>query len=127
MVATHSPFTCVGCSTTGSSGIPDFSISQIFNSVREDGYLVGNLNIQGVRAYDPTTSQWSTPDAYKGDVHDPMSQRGYMWNARQALAAAGINPNLLQTGIPTADLFLDLARGAARITPLKAAHHPKDK
>ena len=24
--------------------------------------------------------QWTTPDAYAGDVHDPMSQKPYMWN-----------------------------------------------
>jgi len=42
--------------------------------------MIGNVNIQGVRAYDPTTAQWSSPDAYKGEVHDPMSQREYMWN-----------------------------------------------
>ena len=41
---------------------------------REDGYSVRGLTIQGVRSYDSNTEQWTTPDAYKGDVHDPMSQ-----------------------------------------------------
>jgi hypothetical protein len=37
-------------------------------------------NWQGVRTFDTTVGQWNTPDAYAGDVHDPMSQKPYMWN-----------------------------------------------
>ena len=48
---------------------------------REDGYFDGSVSFQGVRAYDPNMNQWTTPDAYSGDVHDPMSQHPYMWNA----------------------------------------------
>jgi RHS repeat-associated protein len=47
---------------------------------REDGYFDGTITIQGARAYDPNMNQWITPDAYAGDVHDPMSQHPYMWN-----------------------------------------------
>jgi hypothetical protein len=36
--------------------------------------------IQGVRNYDSAIGQWTTPDTYKGVVHDPMSQQPYMWN-----------------------------------------------
>jgi hypothetical protein len=36
--------------------------------------------IQGVRNYDTGMGQWTTPDVYKGNVHDPMSQQPYMWN-----------------------------------------------
>jgi hypothetical protein len=32
------------------------------------------------RTYDPTSGQWLTPDAYAGDVHDPMTQKPFMWN-----------------------------------------------
>lgn len=47
---------------------------------RSDGYqMVGGL-VQGVRTYDPTSGQWLTPDAYAGDVHDPMSQKPFIWN-----------------------------------------------
>ncbi len=53
---------------------------------REDGYAVRGLMIQGVRSYDSNTEQWTTPDAYKGDVHDPMSQRSYMWNNNNPVA-----------------------------------------
>ena len=50
------------------------------NPVRSDGYSDGYLNYQGVRAYDPNANQWTSPDAYSGDVHDPMSQKPYMYN-----------------------------------------------
>jgi|GEM_PF-3807624 len=26
------------------------------------------------------TNAWTTPDVYKGELHDPMSQKAYMWN-----------------------------------------------
>jgi YD repeat-containing protein len=46
---------------------------------RADGYLFGGFNFQGVRVYDPVSAQWLTPDAYAGDVHDPMSQKPFIW------------------------------------------------
>jgi Domain of unknown function (DUF6531) len=54
--------------------------SPTYPMTRSDGYqMVGGL-VQGVRTYDPTSGQWLTPDAYAGDVHDPMSQKPFMWN-----------------------------------------------
>ena len=50
---------------------------------REDGY--GNV-FQGVRVYDQTMAQWTAPDAYAGDVHDPMSQKPFMWCGNSPLA-----------------------------------------
>ncbi|MHB8462918.1 MAG: hypothetical protein ACYDA1_09745, partial [Vulcanimicrobiaceae bacterium] len=47
---------------------------------RTDGYTFGMSLIQGVRAYDPSSGQWTTPDAYAGTATDPMSQQKYMWN-----------------------------------------------
>ncbi len=47
---------------------------------RDDGLELGEISIQGVRTMDVSTTQWTTPDAYAGDVHDPMSQRPFMWN-----------------------------------------------
>ncbi|MGA7748331.1 MAG: hypothetical protein WCA52_15115 [Candidatus Aquilonibacter sp.] len=60
--------------------------SLVLAPAREDGYAVRGLMIQGVRSYDSNTEQWTTPDAYKGDVHDPMSQRSYMWNNNNPVA-----------------------------------------
>ncbi len=53
---------------------------------RTDGYLVDDNVFQGARVYDPNANQWTTPDAYAGDVHDPMSQKPYMWNNNNAMA-----------------------------------------
>jgi YD repeat-containing protein len=56
------------------------------SGVREDGYNDGYGNtFQGVRAYDGNLGQWTSPDAYTGDVHDPMSQKPYMWNRNNPL------------------------------------------
>lgn len=45
-----------------------------------DGIDDGVNIVQGVRNYDPSLQQWSTPDAYHGEVGDPISQKAYMWN-----------------------------------------------
>jgi YD repeat-containing protein len=47
---------------------------------RPDGVTDGVGTIQGVRNTNPDTQQWTTPDAYAGDITDPMSQSAYMWN-----------------------------------------------
>jgi hypothetical protein len=53
---------------------------------RLDGYNDGYGNtFQGVRSQDSNAGQWSTPDAYAGDVHDPMSQKPYMYNRNNPL------------------------------------------
>jgi len=52
---------------------------------RTDGYTISMSTFQGVRVYDPSSSQWTTPDAYAGDVHDPMSQQKYVWNGNDPL------------------------------------------
>jgi YD repeat-containing protein len=49
-----------------------------------DGWSDGINTFQGVRTYDSQMAQWTTPDAYAGDVHDPMSQKPYMWNRNNA-------------------------------------------
>jgi hypothetical protein len=47
---------------------------------RTDGLTDGFDTIQGVRSYDNTSGAWTSPDAYAGDVHNPMSQKSYVWN-----------------------------------------------
>jgi hypothetical protein len=54
-------------------------------SARKDGYQIAQLTIQGARAFDSTSSQWTTPDASAGDVHDPMSQKPFMWSGNNPL------------------------------------------
>ena len=54
---------------------------------RTDGYqLAADVTIQGVRAYDPTTAQWTSPDAYAGTTTDPGSQKPFMWNGNNPVA-----------------------------------------
>jgi hypothetical protein len=55
-------------------------------SPRGDGYMLGDIAIQGVRAYDPTSAQWTTPDAYSGDVDDPMSLKPFVYNNNNPIA-----------------------------------------
>jgi YD repeat-containing protein len=51
-----------------------------FAMLRADGYqMIGGL-VQGARTFDMTSNQWLTPDAYAGDVHDPASQKPFMYN-----------------------------------------------
>jgi YD repeat-containing protein len=45
-----------------------------------DGWSLDYETWQGVRTFDPAVGQWNSPDAYAGDVHDPMSQKPFMWN-----------------------------------------------
>ena len=45
-----------------------------------DGFYTPLGRIQGVRAMDTDLGTWKSPDAYAGDVHDPLSQKPYMWN-----------------------------------------------
>lgn len=53
---------------------------------KPDGFSDGQNTFQGVRTYDPQAGTWTTPDAYHGDVHDPMSQKPYMWNRNNPYA-----------------------------------------
>jgi YD repeat-containing protein len=51
---------------------------------RTDGITNGLDIIQGGRAVDQSTFEWVTPDAFEGDVQDPMSQAKYIWNGNNA-------------------------------------------
>jgi hypothetical protein len=51
-----------------------------------DGIWDGVSVIQGVRNHDPQTGTWTTPDAYPGEIQDPMSQKSYMWNRNNQFA-----------------------------------------
>lgn len=53
---------------------------------RADGYGYGPYAVQGVRSYDSTSQQWLTPDAYAGDVDNPISQKPFVWNGNNPLA-----------------------------------------
>jgi RHS repeat-associated protein len=66
-----------------------------FPMIRGDGYgMLGGI-VQGARTYDPTSGQWLTPDAYAGDVSDPMSQKPFMWNGNNPIQYADPSGYLL--------------------------------
>lgn len=71
-----------------SSGDSEYApATQYLSAGRTDGYADGYGNtFQGVRAYDENTAQRTAPDAYAGDVHDPTSQKPFMWNNNNPLA-----------------------------------------
>ena len=46
----------------------------------------GMIAIQGVRGVDAVLTQWTTPDAYAGSVHDPASQKPYMYEGNNSYA-----------------------------------------
>ena len=47
---------------------------------RLEGFEYNGLTFQGVRAVDESSGKWTTPDAYAGSVHDPLSQKRFMWD-----------------------------------------------
>jgi hypothetical protein len=51
-----------------------------------DGFTFEGKRFQGVRVMDPETGHWTSPDAYAGVVHDPMSQKPFMWNRNNPYA-----------------------------------------
>jgi YD repeat-containing protein len=58
----------------------------LFWTGRSDGFTDGYNAFQGVRSYDNSVEAWNTPDAYRGNVHDPASQKPYMWNKNNPYA-----------------------------------------
>ncbi len=79
---------CVQSQTPANGGASASNVNPMWaplDASRLDGYY-DRINVfQGVRAYDPYMSQWTTPDAYAGNVDDPMSQEPYMWNGNNPI------------------------------------------
>jgi RHS repeat-associated protein len=66
--------------------VPTIGNGATIGMLRTDGFSDGVSTIQGIRAYDPTTAQWTSPDAYAGTVDDPGSQKSYMWNGNNPVS-----------------------------------------
>ena len=77
------PSTVSGAGAVGTSGYQAANVPEQY--VRGDGFMVAGVQINGVRAFDPNLGAWTTPDAYEGEVHDPVSQQRYMWNRGNAV------------------------------------------
>jgi hypothetical protein len=72
-----------------------------------DGWTLDYETWQGVRTSDLSVGQWNTPDAYAGDVHDPATQKPFMWNHNNAYAY--VDPSGYQSWFgPFIDSFLHL-------------------
>jgi len=85
--------------------------------VRPDGFLALNIQINGVRAFDPAQQGWTTPDAYEGDVHDPASQMKYMWNRGNPVDYAD------PSGYDAASMALERAASVSLKGAAEAAAH----
>jgi YD repeat-containing protein len=59
---------------------PNICSAQHNGKLTADGWTLDYESWQGVRSSDLAVGQWNTPDAYAGEVHDPMSQKPFMWN-----------------------------------------------
>jgi YD repeat-containing protein len=82
-----------------------------------DGWSLDYETWQGVRTSDLAIGQWNTPDAYAGEVHDPMSQKPFMWNRNNPYAYAdpsGYDPRRLDEAIAASVLVGGIERGIAR-------------
>ena len=53
---------------------------------RLEGFEYSGLTFQGARAVDSSSGQWTTPDAYAGNAHDPMSQKAFAWDRNNPYA-----------------------------------------
>ncbi|MBV8369761.1 MAG: RHS repeat protein, partial [Candidatus Eremiobacteraeota bacterium] len=80
LVSGASPIIFNGSTTAPVCTMQSCAIGGRYDYSRTEGFDWGNLTIQGARAVDNATGQWTTPDAYAGDVHDPMSQKPFMWD-----------------------------------------------
>lgn len=100
---------------TGALGDPPNANRQMCTSYNEppiwqpsaDGFTDGYNMLQGVRNYDPALSTWSTPDAYQGEIGDPMSQHAYMWNRNNSFAYADPSGYCATPGGPDVTACID--------------------
>jgi YD repeat-containing protein len=74
------PRAAVGTCSTGDASDSGSCAKLRYGKLTNDGWTIDNDTWQGVRSIDLSVGQWNTPDAYAGEVHDPMSQRPYVWN-----------------------------------------------
>ncbi|HEY0382866.1 MAG TPA: hypothetical protein VGC72_11780, partial [Candidatus Elarobacter sp.] len=66
--------------TCGTSGSTCLGGADFLPYNRLEGFDYMGLTFQGARAVESASGQWTTPDAYAGNAHDPMSQKPFMWD-----------------------------------------------
>jgi YD repeat-containing protein len=66
----------------GYKSVPKYQIGigqgALLGLARDDGMTDGLNTLQGVRNVDVNAGTWTTPDAYPGNVDDPVSQKSYL-------------------------------------------------
>jgi len=78
-----------GCQGSTQPAFPNISSSHLYISMpRADGINTILDTIQGVRSYNSDSRSWTTPDAYPGNISDPMSLHKYVWAGNDPLAYA---------------------------------------
>jgi RHS repeat-associated protein len=95
----------------------------VFPMIRSDGYTMAGGIVQGARTYDPTSGQWLTPDAYAGDVRDPMSQKPFMWNNNNPVEFA--DPSGYETGAVAVACSVSTCQGAGVTLPRNSDFYVK--
>jgi YD repeat-containing protein len=89
---------------------------------RSDGIWDGVNMIQGVRNYDVAVGQWTTPDAYGGDVGDPVSQNAYTWNRNNPYLYS--DPSGLYPCGPTARISGEVIAADMRLSAIGCVSQP---
>jgi hypothetical protein len=70
-------------------GLPTTDCEDVYEPTDEAfGFLNQNLVVQGVRGVDTTTTQWQSPDAVSGSIHDPTSQMPFVFERNNSIAYA---------------------------------------
>jgi RHS repeat-associated protein len=98
----------------GGNGPAGFKTSASVQALygRSDGFKIADIQINGVRAFDPKLGSWTTPDALEGDIHDPASQQKYMWNRGNPVDysdPSGYDPCVANVCLPTSAIAAAVA------------------
>ncbi len=107
---------------------PAFSFGTISEPRPQNLTGWGLVTIQGVRGVDGNLTQWTTPDAYAGSIHDPASQKPYMYEGNNSYAYSDPSGFCVQRiGDPADDCREDVVAYAGKGRPRddpKPPHRP---
>ena len=115
---------CLAGPPSSSSAYASAYVNTPFAKIWEsaiDGITDGNNVVQGLRAYDPKTGQWVTPDGFSGISATPLTQKPYVWNGNNSMSFAdpsgndtiyvGFRPaTLLGISTPFSHTFINIVR-----------------
>ncbi len=108
----------VGVPFTATQGFFD---PQPIVSVGPDSVFDSVTSFHGRRNYDQAVGGWSVPDAYDGELHDPMSQRSYMYDGNNSTTYSdptGFSPIIHESE--------DEIGGEVAVTSYPTIWHPRE-